>query len=68
MINLPNCKSYFDQLTIAEMDLVNRAIGFTIESARPGIPLMFDDRAGRAIEALARWIIECRPKPKEGHP
>lgn len=58
---------HYNQLTAKEREAVdtcfNRQMGaiwFILDTH--GIPAIGDDRCERAVDAIARWIIESRPK------
>ena len=56
---------HYEQLTTAERNFVDEVFSRDIYDAADafGIPLAGDDRVERAVNALARAVIESRPKP-----
>jgi hypothetical protein len=55
---------YYNQLTKDEREFVDILLNtdvFKFGRGRLGYPLLGGDSAERAIDALARWVLESRP-------
>ena len=58
-----NLHEHYDQLTANEKRFVDHQVKETMAVAKHAdVPLAGDDRCERAADALARWVIESRPR------
>ena len=59
----PSIHHYYDQLNAQEIKFVDLVFERVIYEAnyKHGVPLAGDDRVERAVDALARAVIESRP-------
>ncbi len=61
---MPDLHQHYDQLTDRERDFVDEVFSDAYPTARAyGVNLSKTDHAERAVDALARCVIESRPKP-----